>query len=102
MQNLLDNAIRYTPEGGEIHLSANVEHPVLQITVQDSGPGFTKEALAHCCELFYTENSSRQANGNIGMGLYYVQRVAERHHGSVTVSNTDFGGAVTIQLYITE
>lgn len=102
VQNLLDNAIRYTPEGGEIHLSANVEHSVLQITVQDSGPGFTKEALAHCCELFYTENSSRQANGNIGMGLYYVQRVAERHHGSVTVSNTDFGGAVTIQLYITE
>lgn len=102
VQNLLENAVRYTPEGGEIHLSAAIAQGVLQITVQDSGPGFTKEALIHGCDLFYTENSSRQSNGNTGMGLYYAQCVASRHQGSVTLTNTDTGASVTMLLRITE
>lgn len=102
VQNLLDNAVRYTPQGGKICLSAKVEDSILNISVQDSGPGFTEEAIAHGCEVFFMEDRSRQGTEHMGMGLYNVQCVAHRHNGTVILSNTESGGIVTLQLYLTE
>lgn len=99
--NILDNAVRYTPDGGEIVLSASKEESFLSIVVQDSGPGFSQEAIAHGCECFYTDNSSRQGEGHMGMGLYFAQCVAKKHHGAVTISNTKSGGVVVLRLKIT-
>ncbi len=102
VQNLLDNAVRYTPQGGEVQLCASVKDSTLCISVKDSGPGFTKEAMARGCEAFYTEDQSRQSAGHMGMGLYNVQHIAHRHQGKVTISNTETGGMVTMQLQLTE
>ncbi len=102
VQNLLDNAVRYTPQGGEIRLSAWVEDSQLNIVVEDGGPGFTEEALTHGCDAFFTENRSRQGAEHMGMGLYNVQCVAQRHQGTVTLSNGKTGGVVTLQLKLTE
>lgn len=100
MLNLLDNAVRYTPVGGKITLSARVEGDFLTIVVQDSGPGFSQEALIHGCDCFYTDNASRQGTGHMGMGLYLVQCVAKKHHGTVTISNAKSGGQVVLRLNI--
>ncbi len=100
--NVLDNAVRYTPENGEIYLSATIENDTMNIVVQDGGPGFSDEAIAHGCEVFYTDNSSRQGEGHMGMGLYYAKCVAEHHHGKVMICNTNLGGKVTLQLKLTD
>ncbi len=98
--NILDNAVRYTPKGGEIVLSADIDGGFLSVVIQDGGPGFTKEAAVHGCDFFYTDNVGRQGEGHMGMGLYYAQCVAQSHQGAVVISNTKAGGTVTLRLKI--
>ena len=68
VQNFLDNAVRYTPQGGTIYLSAKIEDTILNISVQDGGPGFTEEAIAHGCEVFFTEDKKPTGNRTHGHG----------------------------------
>ncbi len=102
VQNLLENAVRYTPEGQTVSLSAEVKGTILRMVVRDSGPGFTEAALAHGCEAFYTEDQSRGGTGHMGMGLYSAQCVARRHGGTLTLSNGENGGVVTLELRLTD
>ncbi len=66
--NLLDNAARFTPEGGAVRLSAYVEEAVLTVAVEDSGPGFSPEALARAGRGFYTGDASRPPGRSHGHG----------------------------------
>lgn len=89
--NLLDNAARFTPPGGAVRLSAYVEEAVLTVAVEDSGPGFSPEALARAGRGFYTGDASRPREGHMGMGLTFARQTARRHGGTLELSNTGRG-----------
>lgn len=96
--NLLDNAARFTPAGGEVRLTAAVTGKVLTVTVEDSGPGFSPEALARAGRGFYTGDEGRPREGHMGMGLTFARRVAARHGGTLELSNTGRGARAALIL----
>ena len=96
--NLLDNAARFTPAGGHVALSARLAAGMLTLTVRDSGTGFSAEALARAGSALYTSESERPRDGHMGMGLYFVRRVAQSHGGELTLSNATDGAVATISI----
>ena len=100
VENLLSNASRFTPAGKEITVDAVLEGQMAGIRVQDSGPGFSAEALAKAGKTFYTQDGSRPKEGHMGMGLYFVSQVARRHGGSLVLENTPSGGRACLRLEI--
>lgn len=91
MGNLLDNAIDFTPAGGEISLSATAYQGTVVIRVTDSGCGIPDFALERIFERFY---SLARDNGqkSSGLGLAFVQEVARLHQGSIHLRNLEQGG----------
>lgn len=99
-ENLLDNAVRYTPRGGTVTLLVTKEKQDFILRVTDTGPGFTAEALARAGELLYTE-AVRSDTAHQGFGLYFARRVALSHSGTLRLSNTP-GGCAELRLPICE
>ena len=95
--NLLDNAVRYSPAGGRITLTAQRQGEFLCLTVQDSGAGFTAEALQKAGDFLYTD-AARPGNGHQGLGLYFVRCTAANHGGRLVLSNTAEGGCASMTL----
>ena len=85
MNNLIDNAIRYTPTGGNITIGIKQESKHTIMTVQDSGIGIASENQAIVFERFYRVLGSQQEG--CGLGLTIVQEIAERHGATVTVAS---------------
>ena len=85
-ENLLDNAVRYTPRGGTVTLLVTKEKQDFILRVTDTGPGFTAEALARAGELLYTE-AARSDTAHQGLGLYFARKVAQSHGGVLVLSN---------------
>lgn len=100
LMNILSNAVRYTPEGGSIVFKVDYAFNVLSFTITDTGEGFTSESLEKATQLFYTENKGRESEGNYGIGLTFVQNVANLHSGTLIVQNDvkTGGGQVTIKI----
>lgn len=96
--NLLDNAVRYTPRGGEISLTLHAADGRLSVAVEDSGPGFSAEALAKGDQPFFTSDASRPQSGHLGLGLYFAARVARSCGGELRLSNTGRGGRAELLL----
>jgi signal transduction histidine kinase len=100
LQNLATNAIRHTPGGGRLTISAGVRDGQAIFTVRDTGPGIPPEHLPHIFERFYKADAARSAmspDGELsgsGLGLSIVQAIVTRHGGTVTVSNAPDGGAI--------
>ncbi len=92
--NLIDNAMRYTPEGSAVTLSAKAEGSGVALTVADSGPGIAPEDLAHVFERFFQGSRHREGRGHAGLGLAIVRRVAQLHGGTVQAANQASGGAM--------
>lgn len=99
-ENLLDNAVRYTPRGGTVTLLVTKEKQDFILRVTDTGPGFTAEALARAGELLYTE-AARSDTAHQGFGLYFARRVALSHSGTLRLSNAP-GGCAELCLPICE
>ena len=98
VSNLLDNAARYTPAGGAVSLAVSADEKTLTITVEDTGPGFSPEALARGEQAFYTSDASRPQEGHMGMGLFFAGQTARRHGGALHLSNTGHGGRAELTL----
>jgi two-component system OmpR family sensor kinase len=92
LQNLAANALRHTPDGGRISLTAAPQAQAIVITVRDSGPGIAPEHLPLIFDRFYKADASRPFAGGSGLGLSIVKAIVERHGGTVTARND--GGAV--------
>lgn len=85
-ENLLDNAVRYTPRGGTVTLLVTKEKQNFILRVTDTGPGFTPEALAKAGEMLYTD-AARSNAAHQGLGLYFARKVAQSHGGVLVLSN---------------
>ncbi|KPK07957.1 MAG: hypothetical protein AMJ56_12495 [Anaerolineae bacterium SG8_19] len=85
--NLVSNALRYTPEGGEIILTATGDGSSVQLKVKDTGAGIDPADLPHIFSRFYRSDRSRQQNGESGLGLAIARSIVEAHGGSLTVAS---------------
>ena len=82
--NLMDNALRYTPVGGQIGLSARSISNGVELSVQDNGPGVEEEELSHIFNRFYRADKSRHRDdGGSGLGLAIAKSIVERHGGQI-------------------
>ncbi len=100
LANLLDNAIKHSPEHGEVTLHARQEHMELAIDVADDGPGIPSEQLRHVFDRFWQADSSdRRMRPGSGLGLTISQAIMELHGGSITVaSEAGSGTCFTVHL----
>ena len=96
MSNLMSNAVRYTPGGGEIRAGwRTLPEGGAQFFVQDTGPGISAEHLPRLTERFYRVDRSRsRETGGTGLGLAIVKHVAQRHGGQVDVQSTPGQGSI--------
>jgi two-component system, OmpR family, phosphate regulon sensor histidine kinase PhoR len=101
LTNLLDNAIRYTPEHGRITVTItprNADADVAEIAVTDTGTGISREALPRIFERFYRADPARsRAEGGTGLGLSIVKHLVERMNGEV-LAESELGKGTTIKL----
>jgi signal transduction histidine kinase len=89
LDNLIANALRYTPAGGQIQLSAARSAVGVQIVVQDEGTGVPPDELPWIFERFYRGDRSRQRHeGGAGLGLAIARSIVEQHGGSIRAENT--------------
>ena len=86
--NLLDNAIRFTPDAGRITLRAKADGEFVQVQVANTGAGIPPEHLPHVFERFYKVDSSRR-DGGTGLGLAIVKHIVQLHGGEVMVESRE-------------
>ena len=95
LNNLLDNALRHTPDSGTIHIQCTSDSGQICLTVRDNGPGIPKDALPHLFERFYRADKSRsRSEGGTGLGLSIARKLAQAHGGDLGAANHPDGGAV--------
>ena len=100
LANLLMNAAKYTPAGGQVRLSLTAADGEAVIAVADTGSGIAAEHLPHIFERFYRVDPSRtRATGGSGIGLAIVRELTEAMHGRVTVESTPGKGSC-FRLYL--
>jgi signal transduction histidine kinase len=90
--NLVDNAVKYTPAGGRVTITASRDADGARVTVSDSGPGIPAADLPHVWERLFRGDASRSARG-LGLGLSLVKAIVEAHGGSVAVQSPPGQGA---------
>ena len=98
--NLIDNAVKFTPEGGRIALLARSEPGEVRITVADSGGGMAAADLARASERFFRAEAARSTPGS-GLGLALVQAVSHLHGGALELSDNAPGLRATLHLRAT-
>ena len=95
LSNLVSNALRYTPEGGEVSVTAVRENGEIVVRVADSGPGFDPEDLPRVFEQFYRGEQARsRKTGGAGLGLAISQGIVAAHDGTILAKNAEKGGAI--------
>ena len=99
LHNLVDNALRHTPENGRILLQVEQVDAVVEIRVQDSGSGMTPEQISHVFDRFYRADPSRsRESGGSGLGLAIVRAIAKAHGGDVTAVSSGLNEGSTFLL----
>jgi len=94
LENLVSNAVKYSPKGGTIHLQGRAAGPQLVLDVADSGPGIPLEDRGHVFEAFYTGRAARgTAVKGTGIGLSVVLEFVAAHGGTVQIVDGQFPGA---------
>jgi two-component system OmpR family sensor kinase len=98
VRNLLDNAIKYTPNGGTINVAARSMDGQLQLTVEDSGPGVTPEDRERIFDRFYRAGGQQGGIGGSGLGLAIVKTIAEMHAAALTVGQSETLGGFKVTM----
>ena len=89
LENLIDNALRYTPSGGHIQLSLSQQKSHVEVGIKDSGIGLTEEDLPHIFERYYRgQKPTEYQQQSTGLGLAIVKRILELHNSSISVEST--------------
>ena len=94
--NLIDNAIRYSPDGATVHVRVRLRARWCRLSVRDEGEGLSEEDCRRLFERFYRGDPSRarSRHGGSGLGLAIVQQIAHAHGGRVQATNHPAGGAL--------
>jgi arylsulfatase A-like enzyme/signal transduction histidine kinase len=106
LNNLLDNAVKYTPPGGEIYVELEADGTEVHLRVSDTGPGIPPEEQQHIYSRFYRADSARTRTpgvGGTGLGLSICQSVVHNHGGEIRCDSATDGGTtfiVTLPLII--
>lgn len=103
IENVVRNALRYTPQGSEVTVTARFEHDTVIITVEDKGEGVPPQALARLFEPFTRVSEARdRLSGGYGLGLAITGKVIRAHAGQVAAENREEGGLrVTLTMPLT-
>src|SRR5436309_4885575 len=96
LANLLDNALRFTPENGSIQITLSDHEADFEVAVSDSGCGIAPEHLPRVFDRFYRAESSRSSDG-AGLGLALVKSIVDLHGGSATIQS-EIGSGTTVTL----
>lgn len=99
LENLLENGLRHTPEGGSISVSINVDSGKIGVQITDTGCGIPAEDVPRIFERFYQQDTNRSDSKSAGLGLAIAQRILELHGSIITVrSKVDEGTTFSFQL----
>jgi two-component system sensor histidine kinase BaeS len=97
LTNILDNALRHTPEGGRILLSAKDTNDQVELAIEDSGPGLKAEDIDRIFDRFYRTDSSRQReDGGSGLGLAIARSIVQAHGGQLSAESEEGKGLKVI------
>ncbi len=99
VMNMIQNAVEHTKENGIIYIDAKEQDGRLTFIVEDSGSGFTKEALLHGTEQFFMDDTSRNGEAHYGMGLFFAKTVAEKYGGGIKLSNSENTGGARVEIF---
>jgi len=92
-ENILDNALRHTPEGGSILIASRIKDQQFVIEIKDSGSGFSEEARKKLFDYFGVDKVMHHAEG-FGLGLAACKLIIDAHEGKIDIANCDSGGAM--------
>lgn len=93
INNLVDNAIKYSPEGGEILISVKHDGDFISTTVQDNGVGIPKSVIGNLFKKFYRSHRTKQTVTGTGLGLYISKVIVDSHGGNIWVRSKEGHGA---------
>lgn len=98
VMNIIQNAAEHSREGGIINIYIEEKNENLAFTVEDTGNGFTKEALIHGAEQFFMDDTSRSGEAHYGIGLFFAKTVAEKHGGRIMLANSEETGGAKVEI----
>lgn len=93
LENLVGNALKYTPAGGRVSISVQRSPQGVGVSVADTGPGIPRDALPHIFDRFYkADQQDDQGNGSMGLGLAIAKRILELHSSEISVVSSEQQG----------
>lgn len=104
LSNLIDNAIKYSNEGGLVHISAGVDGDFVKVAVEDHGIGMPASVVSNLFHKFYRSHRSRETVAGTGIGLYICKAIVESHGGKIGVRSVEGEGSTfefTLPIYST-
>ncbi len=104
LSNLIDNAIKYSNEGGAVNVTAAIEGDFVKVSVQDHGIGMPGNVVSNLFHKFYRSHRSRETVAGTGIGLYISKAIVESHGGKVGVKSIEGQGSTfefTLPIYST-
>lgn len=102
LENIIDNAVKFSPEGGIVKISTSKMQHLYQFVIQDEGIGMSEDDLEHIFDRFYRAETKAQVTPGMGLGMSLVKQIADAHGGTIEVqSKLHQGSTVTLSLPIT-
>jgi PAS domain S-box-containing protein len=98
--NILSNAVKFTPDGGEVTVFLRDAGSLVEISVQDTGPGVRPEFLPYVFERFRQDTTTPGRRGGLGLGLAIVRHLVELHGGKVAARNRDDGSGAMFSVWL--
>jgi signal transduction histidine kinase len=93
---VVDNALKFTPSGGSVHVTLDRDAGDALVRVRDDGPGFSDEALTHALERFWRADPARSPGSGSGLGLAIARAAVERNGGSIALANDGVDGNAVV------
>jgi two-component system phosphate regulon sensor histidine kinase PhoR len=98
--NVVSNAVKYTPEGGQVRIFTYLEDGAVVVKVQDSGKGIPEDEIGRIFDKFYRGKGADKAAGGTGLGLALVKHVTETVHGGRITVTSEVGKGSSFHLYL--